>query len=220
MEFVDCIRAGAAFKVDREKAQALLPAGFTIETVAPIADAGLDVIQCESVVLDNQTVAQQFRFATVALAVSVPPGTAGNGTGDSYILELFVNNATIASRMQAAGLAPVVSQIEITETGSAFKVSITDAAGPIYSFDAPASTTAGGTAPSDHDRRLHQATGGRHAWYDYRTIESVKGALAAQIIAPGYVIAQIAITPDPAAYVVLTSISPGSLTFGEKNPIP
>jgi hypothetical protein len=184
LDMNDCHAAYVGFVADAAKLASLLPKGYTPAPDAPgVEQAALDVFECASLVIDNQTVVKDFRLEYVLASVHPPEDLATSS--DGYVFELTVNHPAAQAAWAAAGFDAHLGSLELDVEGQTVQGSVTRDGQVVDAFQGAGETEPSST-PQQSLSRVHFADGsGRRAWVDIGREDTYTQAGAPVLIATG-----------------------------------
>lgn len=165
MDLNDCHAAYVGFVADAAKLASLLPKGYTPAPDAPgVEQAALDLFECASLVIDNQTVVQGFRMEYVLAAVHPPQDVATSS--DAYVFELTVSDPVAQAAWAAAGFDARLGSVELEVQGQAVQGSVTRDGQAVDAFQGAGETEPSSPPQQSLSRNHVVDASGRRAWVD------------------------------------------------------
>jgi hypothetical protein len=179
--FNDCSDLILNFEAQPSSIRAEVPPAYQVsnDTVSIVT---LEILECQSAVLDNRTVLGRTQLAFLGAAVKPPQQESASGIPDIYALEIFANNATLAKRLNLHGFPAQVAAITTGYAQFPLTATISLTGSPLYS-----ATLIGKSDPLPPIKltdvlRFHQQVGGIHYWMNFTeskasTIANLEGTL-------------------------------------------
>lgn len=161
-EMVGCTNVLASHLLERGMVQALLPPGYEAMAwppASPTAQFNLEHFACDTILLDNQTVVKDGRFAIALTLVQAPPGAGSQDALNSYAFEAFTDEPLLADLLARLG-APV-RLADLAVGPEATRIAVDGVAW--YSTTSQGPSDHGPTSPLP--AKHHFAAGGAHAWF-------------------------------------------------------
>lgn len=129
--FLECAATYNSIAVEKDKLQALLPTGYTVDWATPVVTMGAEYESCNALVLDNTTVIKPLSFLAAAVAV-VPPSRLASSHTDAYLFEWLLSNATAVEWLRAAGFPAKLAEFSTSTGADGFPVLLVVAEGSRY----------------------------------------------------------------------------------------
>ncbi len=166
VDFTKCQQVGTLSYLDAAAVSERLPAGYRASTLGSLfTPVNLKFLSCDAITLDNRTVIHDAHMVYVAAAVSPHENLTEPGLVDTYVFEMFVDNATIANAFSQNGFPVMLANIQMDLEVTPHTAFLAVAGDAWYTIE----TLLGeGNQPQSTIRREHTLTPeGRHAWFQY-----------------------------------------------------
>lgn len=184
-ELVRCDYLPALFPVKRSDVQARLPPGYEANSFATDEDVivGFITLDCESIIVDNETVIPAVKLGLVGTSVKVNETMAGDADANGYLFELFVTNETIHRIFLAAGQPSIYGVIQVSGPDGNVAIEVMANDQPWYSLGIAGAVLPQQDPTSFKDRHHHLPSVGPPAWFDlqyWSTLSQDLGAATAE----------------------------------------